>query len=152
MSKQKSQKYQEFLKTKEDALNFAKTASRYDLFDLIKSACTMRFVQDEAGYKFSKMVRTGKIGLFDYNRGFIDFSVGYVYVAQSTSHFAQLYLATLDDGEMESWREFPTKELAIQFVDKFAEEFLTKLDEFPTLNELNLELYNYGVCIADPLH
>ena len=149
MAKQKSEKYQEFLKTKENALNFAKTASRFELFDLIESACTMRFVQDEAGYQYSKMVRTGKICLFDYNRGFIDFSVGYV--PRGTLHFAQLYLATIDDGELEAWREFPTKELAIQFVDKFAEEYLTRLDEFPTLNELNLGLYNYGVCIADPL-
>jgi hypothetical protein len=144
MAKQKSQNYQEFLKTKENALNFAKTASRFELFDLIESACTMRFVQDEAGYKYSKMVRTGKIDLFDYNRGFIDFSVGYV--PRGALHFAQLYLATIDDGELEAWREFPTKELAIQFVDNFAEEFLTNIDEFPDLKDLNSKLYKYGVC------
>lgn len=144
MAKQKSQNYQEFLKTKENALNFAKTASCYDLFDLIASACIMRFVQDEAGYTYSKMVRTGKIDFFDYNRGFIDFRVGYV--PRGAQHFAHLYLKTIDDGDLDSWREFPTKEESILFVDNFAEEFLTNIDEFPDLKDLNSKLYKYGVC------
>jgi hypothetical protein len=142
MVKQKDKKYQEFLKTKENALNFAKTASSYDLFDLIEAACSMRFVQDEAGYTYSKMVRTGKIDFFDYNTGFIDFRVGYV--PQGNLHFAHLYLKTIDDGDLDSWREFPSKEEAILFVDNFAEEFLTNINEFPDLNELNSELYKYG--------
>lgn len=155
MAKRQTNKdYQEFLKTKETALQFAKTASRWDLFELFESACTMRLLQDDPCHAYSKMVRTGKVGLFDYGAGFLDFSIRYSPQGRPNTkepaHFAQIYIGTLDDGELEAWQEFPTKEEAIQFVDKFAKEFLSGLNEFPTLEELNLEICKYGMWINYP--
>lgn len=133
----------------EAALEFARTASRYELFNLIEAACSMRKVTDEACLKYSKMVRTGNLGFHDYGAGFINFEISHVQRNTSTGvlHFARIWFATVDDGDMGAWVEFPTDNEAKAFIEKFANDYLAHLNEFPTLEELNQQLCKYGVWV-----
>lgn len=118
--------------------------TRYKLFEQLQELTKMSKMDDHYGYQ--KMIQTGQLSLYDYNRGFIDLNI--YHCKQKEGHYVRLWFGTVDDGDFGCWKHTKSEEKAREIVDKVAQEVFKDMIAFPSDDELNHILNKYGLYAA----
>jgi len=120
--------------------------TRYNYFNEIQSLhnklCKM---EQTSEFGWNKMIRTGNLSLYDYGVGYIDLSIYYMYV--NNNHSCRLWFGTNDDGDFGANVICKTEAKAKKLV-KLAVEFFRDMTEFPSDEELNIELQKIGIYVT----
>lgn len=119
----------------------------YDLYEEIEKAMAMRKYDEYGTPAYLKMVQTGKIEFFDYDRGFLGVEI-FVCGNEKDRYCARIWFATIDDGDYGGWSREMGKEEASQLVTRIAKEVFEPMRSLPSLDEMNRMLVKYGVHVG----
>jgi len=117
------------------------------MFAQIKHVTELKKYSEHGTNAYLKMIPTGKIGFFDYGRGFLGVEV-FVSGHEEGKYRPRIWFDTSDDGDYGGWGREMSKEDAVKLVDRIANEVFATIEILPTLEEMNLLLRPYGMFVG----
>lgn len=118
--------------------------SIYDTFNKLTELTQLKKTKN--GY--SKFIQRGNLELFDYNHGFIYFEIYSYKEPEDANWHAHLSFETIDDGDLDGWQEFPTKEDADEYVKEIANNIFKDMISCPNVKDLNAMLLPYNIYLT----
>lgn len=123
-----------------------RTENRYSKFEAVRKATELVDIYDDMNScEYHKIVQTGELGLYDYKVGFLNFETYAIKVQDYWQ--VRIWIASIDDCDFGGWSKPLTKHKALDTVRGIAENVMKDMIVFPTQEQLNAMLREYGLFV-----